>query len=190
VSVATAMGLAVATPATTRLDTGERPYWYAIWTNSHCEKLVQDQLVARGFDAFLPRIEIWSRRGRDRRVISAPLFPGYLFLRHPTMSKASYVELCKARGLVRVLGERWDRLEIVPDHEIDGIQKALDARLPVTPHPGLRDGERVRILHGPMADVEGILIRTKPNKGLIVLQVSLLQRSVAVEVDCTLVAPV
>jgi hypothetical protein len=40
-----------------------------------------------------------------------------------------------------------------------------------------------------MADVEGILIRTKPNKGLIVLQVSLLQRSVAIEIDCTLVTP-
>ena len=189
-SVALATDLAVTTPAAAGLDAVHRSCWYAIWTNSHCEQLVHNQLVARGFDAFLPRIEIWSRRGKDRRVISAPLFPGYLFLRHAGMSKTSHVELCKARGLVRVLGERWDRLEIVPDHEIDGIQKALDARLPVTPHPGLRDGERVRILQGPMADVEGILIRTKPNKGLIVLQVSLLQRSVAVEIDCTLVAPV
>lgn len=188
-SVALAMDRAVATPAGTHLDVAEPSCWYAIWTNSHCEQLVHDQLVARGFDAFLPRIEIWSRRGKDRRVISAPLFPGYLFLRHAAMTKASYVELCQARGLVRVLGERWDRLEIVPDHEIAGIQKALDARLPMTPHPGLRDGERVRILHGPMADVEGILIRTKPNKGLIVLQVSLLQRSVAIEIDCTLVTP-
>jgi len=57
------------------------------------------------------------------------------------------------------------------------------------PHPYLRDGERVRILRGPLADVEGILVRTKPNKGLIVLRVALLQRSVAVEVDCTLVTP-
>ena len=163
--------------------------WYAIWTNSHCEQLVHDQLLSRGFEPFLPRMEIWSRRGGARRVVSAPLFPGYLFLRHPAMTKASYVELCKARGLVRVLGERWDRLEVVPEGEVDAIRRALDARLPVMPHPCLRDGERVRILRGPMADVEGILIRTKPTKGLIVLRVALLQRSVAVEVDCTLVTP-
>jgi len=40
-----------------------------------------------------------------------------------------------------------------------------------------------------LAGVEGILLRTKPNKGLLVLSVDLLQRSVAVEVDCTLVVP-
>jgi transcription antitermination factor NusG len=165
-------------------------YWYAMWTNSHCEQLVHDQLLAKGFDPFLPRVEIWSRRGGERRVVSAPLFPGYLFLRHPAMTKASYIDVCKSRGLVRVLGERWDRLEVVPDSEIGGIRTVLDARVPVMPHPYLRDGERVRILRGPLADVEGILVRTKPNKGLVVLRVALLRRSVAVEVDCTLVTRV
>jgi hypothetical protein len=33
--------------------------------------------------------------------------------------------------------------------------------------------------------VEGILVHTKPNKGLLVLSIELFQRSVAVEVDCT-----
>jgi transcription antitermination factor NusG len=181
----------VATSLPGRRSLGEAPlYWYAVWTNSHCEQLVHDQLLARGFDPFLPRIEVWSRRGGERRVVSAPLFSGYLFLRHGAMTKASYIEVCKARGLVRVLGERWDRLEVVPEDEIDGIRRVLDARVPVMPHPYLRDGQRVRILKGPLADVEGILLRTKPNRGLVVLRIALLQRSVAVEVDCTLVTPV
>ena len=175
-------------PDQRRLDEASL-YWYALWTNSHCEQLVHDQLRARGFDPFLPRVEVWSRRGGERRVVAAPLFPGYLFLRHAAMSKASYIEICKARGLVRVLGERWDRLEVVPDAEVDGIRRVLEARVPVMPHPYLRDGERVRILRGPLADVEGLLVHTKPHKGLVVLRVALLQRSVAVEMDCTLVAP-
>jgi len=162
-------------------------YWYALWTHSHCERLVHDRLLARGFDPFLPMMEIWTRRGRERRVVSTPLFSGYLFLRHPAMTKGSYIELCATRGLARVLGESWDRLEVVPDQEIDGLRQTLNARTPLMPHPYLREGERVRILRGPLADVEGILVRTKPNKGLVVLQVGLLQRSVAVEVDCTLV---
>jgi len=48
---------------------------------------------------------------------------------------------------------------------------------------------RVRITRGPFADVEGVLLRTKPNKGLLVISVELLRRSVAVEVDCTLGVP-
>jgi transcription antitermination factor NusG len=164
-------------------------FWYALWTNSRCEQLVHDRLVAKGFDPFLPRIDAWSRRGGQRHVVSAPLFPGYLFLRHPAMAKATYIELCQVRGLVRILGERWDRLEIVSDNEVDGIQRALDSRLPVMPYPYLQHGERVRIVRGPLTDVEGVLVRTKPNKGILVLRVALLQRSVAIEIDCTLVAP-
>jgi transcription antitermination factor NusG len=77
----------------------------------------------------------------------------------------------------------------VPDREVDGIRRVLQARLPVMPHADLGDGERVRILRGPLADVEGLLVRTKANKGLLVLRIALLQRSVAVEVDCAVVTP-
>jgi transcription termination/antitermination protein NusG len=188
VVVQTAVDLA--TPALG--EPGGRPatlFWYALWTNSQCEQLVHDQLLARGFDPFLPRVGVWSRRRGARRVVSVPLFSGYLFLRHPAMTKADYIEICRARGLVRLLGARWDQLEIVPDGEMNSIRTVLDARVPVMPHLYLRDGERVRIVRGPLTGVEGILVRTKLNKGLIVLRVALLRRSVAVEVDCTIVTP-
>jgi transcription antitermination factor NusG len=106
------------------------------------------------------------------------------------MDKASYVELCKTRGLARVLGDGWDRSAVVPDRDIAGIQKVVTAEVHVAPHPYLRNGQRVRILAGPLADVEGVLVRVKPSKGLVALSVDLVQQSVAVEVDCTLVTPV
>jgi transcription termination/antitermination protein NusG len=160
--------------------------WHVLWTRSNFEQLVHDQLVAKGFEVFLPTIDAWARRGRDRVLRCVPLFRGYLFVHH-AIDKASYLEVCKARGLVRMLGERWDRLEIVPDTEIEAIQTVLRARLPVLPFPYLREGQRVRITSGPMADVEGILVRCNPNKGLLVISINLLRRSVAVQVDCTLV---
>jgi len=101
--------------------------------------------------------------------------------------KPSYLEVCKVRALVRILGERWDPLEVIPNREIEAIQRVLEAGLPVLRHPYLRVGTRVRITRGPLADVEGILVRGKPNKGLLVLSIDLLRRAVAVEVDCTLV---
>jgi transcription antitermination factor NusG len=114
------------------------------------------------------------------------MFSSYLFL-HEVLDKYSYIEVCKARGLVRILGERWDRLSIVPEAEIDAIQRVLCTNLPVVPHPYLREGMRVRITHGPLNGVEGILVQSKPNKGLLVLSVDLLRRSIAVEVDETVV---
>src|SRR5262249_51065454 len=81
--------------------------WYAVWTRSHCEQIVHDQLAAKGFELFLPEVDIWSSRAGARRLISTPMFPGYLFVHH-AMDKTSYLEMAKTRGLVKILGEQWD----------------------------------------------------------------------------------
>lgn len=163
--------------------------WHVLWTRSHCEQLVSDQLAGKGFEVFLPTIGVWSRRGAVRRPCRIPLFPGYLFLHH-ALDKWADVEVRKARGLVAILGERWDQRAVVPRTEVEAIRTLVGAGLPARLYPYLREGQRVRIARGPLADVEGILLRTKPHKGLLVLSVELLRRSVAVEVDCTLAIPV
>jgi transcription termination/antitermination protein NusG len=166
-----------------------RAHWCALWTRVHCEQLVRDQLAAKQFDVFLPIITVWSRRAGARHLIQVPMFPGYLFLRHE-LDKASYIEVMKTRGLTRVLGERWDRPAVVADEEIETVQRLLAANVPVLAHPYLQEGQRVRIINGPLTDVEGVLVQGKPDKGLLVLSVNLLRRSVAVEIDCTSVVPV
>lgn len=164
------------------------PAWFVLWTRSNCEQRVYDQLVPKGFDVFLPRIAVWSRRGGLRHLIHVPMFPGYLFLHH-AMDKASCLAVREARGLVRILGEPGERPAVVPDREIEAIQRVLAACLPTLACPYLQEGHRVRITRGPLAGLEGILIRVKSNRGMLVLSIELLQRSVAVEVDCTLVVP-
>jgi transcription termination/antitermination protein NusG len=158
--------------------------WFALWVRSHFEQLVQDQLTARGLRVFLPTIKTWSRRGGKRRVMLVPMFPGYLFLHH-AMDKHGYVQVLKARGVVRILGERWDRLVPIDDAEIAAVQRLVTTDVPVMPHPYLREGHRVRLVDGPLAGLEGVLLQMKSDKGLLVISVDLLQRSVAVEVDCT-----
>jgi transcription termination/antitermination protein NusG len=166
-----------------------RPAWHVLWTRSNSEQLVRDQLIAKGFRLFLPTVEVWSRRGGVRRKSRVPMFPGYVFLQH-MLDKWSDTEVRKARGLVSILGDSWERRAVVPDREIEAIQRLVESRLPVTTHTHLREGQRVRIVDGPLTDVEGILVRSKPGKGLLVLSVQLVHRSVAVEVDCTLARPV
>src|SRR2546430_13629761 len=114
------------------------PVWHAVWTRSQCEQLVHDQLTAKGFDLFLPMIDRWSRRGGLRHLIRIPMFPGYVFL-NGVVDKASYVEVVKARGLVRVLGQRWNRLATVPDRELEVIRRIVGARVPALPYAYLRE---------------------------------------------------
>src|SRR4051812_8884444 len=162
--------------------------WYVLWTHSNSERLVHDQLAGKGFDIFLPTMKAWSRRRGAQLPIALPMFPGYVFLRQ-AIDKHSYVEIAKTRGLVRVLGERWDRLAPVPDQEIDAIRRLVASDVPVFAHPYLREGQQVRITAGPLAGVTGLLVATNPQKGLLVVSVELLHRSVAVEFDCTHVCP-
>ena len=158
--------------------------WYALYTRSHCEQLVYEQLTAKGFDLFLPQIQVWSQRAGVRHRIEVPMFPVYLFLQS-LVDSATYLEVRQARGLVRILGQGWDRLAVVPEAEIHAVYTVLRSRLPIHPHPYLREGQRVRVRRGLLSGVEGILVGGKANKGRLVLSVELLQQSVALEVDCS-----
>jgi transcription antitermination factor NusG len=164
------------------------PQWFVIWTASHCERLVCEQLCAARFETFLPMMRAWSRQRGVRRTIAVPMFAGYVFVRCG-MDKRSYVDIVKTRGVVRLLGEAWDRLACVSNDEIATIRRVVETDIPVFSYPYLHDGQRVRITDGPLKGVEGVLVQSKPRKGLLVVSVSLLQRSIAVEVGGTDVVP-
>ncbi len=166
---------------------GACPQWYAVWTKSHSEQMVADQLVAKGLDIFLPKISVWSRRAGVRHAIRVPMFSGYLFL-HANVDKNTYLDVIKSRGVVRLLGDRWDCLAPISEQEIDALQTLVDSGLAVTPHSYLHEGQHVRITGGPLKGVDGILLENRSEKGILVLSIDLLQRSVAVQIDCTWVA--
>ncbi|HET9467518.1 MAG TPA: transcription termination/antitermination NusG family protein, partial [Vicinamibacterales bacterium] len=136
--------------------------------------------------AFLPEMSVWSTRGGEKHLIRVPMFPGYLFVRDE-MDKRSYIEILKARGVVRILEDGWTRLTPVPDAEIDAIRQVVSADVPVFAQEHLAHGDRVEVTEGPLSGLEGLFVQDKPTKGRLVLNVELLGRSVAVEVDCTAV---
>jgi transcription elongation factor/antiterminator RfaH len=163
--------------------------WYAVWTHSHCEQTVSQQLSAKGFSAFLPEMSVWSKRRGEQRLIRVPMFPGYLFV-HDEMDKHSYLEILKSRGVVRILEDGWTRLTPVPESEINAIRRVVDSEVPVFAHEHLAHGDRVEVVEGALTGLEGLFVQDKPSKGRLVVSVDLLGRSVAVEVDCTSVRPV
>ncbi|PYM98870.1 MAG: hypothetical protein DME07_21515 [Candidatus Rokuibacteriota bacterium] len=179
---------ASAATVTATLALSPTPAWHALWTRSHCEQMVVDQLAAKGFELFLPRVGRWARHGDVRRRIVVPMFPGYVFL-HGRVDKVAYLEIVKTRGLAQILGERWDRLATIDVREIEALRRIVAVKAPALPYAYLRAGQRIRITRGPLAELEGILVRAKENRGLLVVAVELLRCGVAVQVDCTSVTP-
>jgi len=179
--------------STALTDATERPLgWHVLWTRSNSEQLVKEQLVAKDYEVFLPMNKQWSmNNSRTRRppIRSVPMFRGYLFLRH-RIDRTAFLDISNTKGLVHILGARWDRLAQVPDEELASIKRAEESHEPLLPYPYLKVGSRVRITRGTLTNAKGILVRTELAKGLLVISVDLLQRSVAVKVNCADVAPV
>jgi transcriptional antiterminator RfaH len=158
--------------------------WYALRVKSRHENTVASHLQARGFSSFLPLYRC-RRRWSDRfKEIELPLFPGYVFCQFNALNR---FPILSVPGTVHVVGAGKTPVPVEPA-EIAAIQAAVKFRLPSQPCPFLRVGQKVRIEDGPLCGVEGILTDFKGHRRLV-LSVSLLQRSVAVQVDEACVRP-
>jgi len=158
--------------------------WWAVYTRHQHEKVVADMLTAKGFEVFLPLYES-VRRWKDRKmVISLPLFPCYLFVRGGLDRR---VQVVTTPGIHMIL-YRGEKVAVIPDREMEAIQKAVEGPASVEPHPFLKCGTRVRVIRGALEGVEGILIRKK-NLFRLILSVDMLAQSVSVEVHASDVEP-
>jgi len=164
------------------------PAWYCVHTRSRHEDVVYQRLSDKKIHAFLPKLEVWSKRKDRRKKIQKALFPGYLFV-YEIMNPRSGLEILKTPGVVRILGNELGPLS-VPEIQIESIKKILDGKAAVSPFPYLREGQLVRVVDGPLKGCEGFLLKIKEGREKLVISIDLLQRSVSVEIDTASVEPV
>ncbi len=161
------------------------PLWYAVRVRSKFERTVSIVLDHKGVEQFLPTYR--SRRVWTDRVktLDLPLFPGYIFCRIPLEERNRVVTI---DGVVGFVGAGRQPIP-VSDSEIEAIRTIIQSQVKAQPWPFLKIGQTVRISHGSLSGIEGILIRVK-NSWRLVVSVTLLERSVAVEIDAAYVTPV
>lgn len=156
--------------------------WFALQVRSRFEQGVAEHLDGKGYDLFLPLYKCRKRWSDRIKEVEAPLFPGYLFCRFNAQDR---LPILKTPGVLQIVGT--NRVPIaVDEREIQAIQTMVASGMPNQPWPFLSAGDRVRIESGPLSGLEGILVEFKGNHRLV-LSVSLLQRSVAVEIDSAFV---
>lgn len=158
--------------------------WYAVQVRARHEKLVASALAWKGYESFLPMYRA-RRRWSDRvKELELPLFDGYLFCR---LDANQRLPLLITPGVIRIAGIGKAPLP-VEESEVAAVMSIVLAGAQAEPHPYLEIGQRVRIDRGTMSGVEGILLAQKKPARLVV-SVTLLQRSVSVEIDEACVRP-
>jgi transcription antitermination factor NusG len=167
----------------TEMGNGKKS-WYALRVKSRHENIVASHLQARGFESLLPLYKC-RRRWSDRfKEIELPLFPGYVFCQFNPMNR---LPILTVPGIVHIVGVGRTPLP-VDEAEMAAILTAVESGLPSRPWPFLQIGHKVRIEYGPLKGVEGILLGFRGHHRLV-LSVTLLQRSVAVQADEAWITP-
>lgn len=154
--------------------------WFAVQVRTSTEITAVNLLQNKGYECYLP-IAKSRRRWSDRvKVLEAPLFPGYLFCRFDVHNR---LPILKTPGVLQIVGV--GKIPVpVDEMEISAIQQLGKSGLETQPWPFLQIGDFARITSGPLHGLTGIVVGVRSELRLV-LSVSLLQRSVAVEVDRT-----
>jgi transcriptional antiterminator RfaH len=160
--------------------------WFVVRTQSRAEEKAMHHLTNQGFVTYLPRYRRRVRHARRNEIVLRPLFPGYLFVNLDP-------DRCRWRSINGTVGVReilsnGDTPLAVPDRIIDEIKAREDETGAVKlAMPTFARGQVVRLLEGPMADVNGLFEEMR-DENRVVLLVSLLGRKVRMQVPAAAVA--
>jgi transcription antitermination factor NusG len=158
--------------------------WFAVRVRSNCELRAAQAFSARGLEYCLPLRKV-RRRWSDRyKIVEFPLFPGYVFCRFHRSRRAVVLS---TPGVLHVVGFGGVPAPLDAE-EMAGVLAIAASGLPAEPWPYLKTGQKVMIGEGPLAGVPGIVCRATSHCRLVV-NVTLLQRALSVEVESYWVRP-
>lgn len=155
--------------------------WWLLHTRPRAEKAVARALHSGGVSYFLPTFEKKRKANGRIQISRIPLFNGYLFLRGTARHRLAALETNKLVNCIPIVdGERIRA-------ELEAIHRVMNCDLPYGPERELVPGTPVKILHGPLAGIEG-RYRRDGKRLSIVVEVRMLNRGVFVEIEPWMVA--
>jgi transcription antitermination factor NusG len=159
------------------------PRWYVLFVRSNQEKRVSSHLSSRGVEHFLPCYSS-VRRWKDRRVaLEMPLFPGYIFVRFPLLERMKALTVPNVVSLVGTSSSP----SVMSDEEIASVRLAVEHGN-AEPSGYLREGDRVTIISGVMAGMEGFFVR-RQNGVRMIVSLDSIGKAFALEVDAACLKP-
>jgi len=152
--------------------------WYALKVRPRFEGMVAGSLSYKGYDLFLPTYKS-KRHWSDRtKVLDLPLFPGYLFCRFDLQTR---LPILTTPGVNSIVGAGRSP-QAVDESEIEAIRTVVQSGVAYEPYAYLPVGQLVRVEDGALHGLTGIVTDHK-NDSRLIISVSLLMRSVSVEID-------
>ena len=152
--------------------------WYVLYVKSKHEFVTHSELMKKEIETFLPAVRR-MRQWKDRKkMVTFPLFPGYLFIHIPP-GPENIMSVLKTRGAITLLSSEPGRPTPVLPEEISSLQLLIESGRDIDIYPELKEGTRVRVKRGPLRGAEGTLEK-KEDQYLFLVNIDLLGRSIGV----------
>ncbi len=130
-------------------------------------------------ETFVPLREEVHRWSDRQKLVPAPLFSGYVFVRL-RLSPALRLSVLQTEGVIGFVTFHGQAVPI-PGKQIEDLQRLLSQKVACSLHAFLKLGRRVRIRGGCLDGLEGILERS--GQKTLVISIECIQRSVAVKIE-------
>ena len=132
--------------------------WYVFYTAPRAEKVIKQELEFIGYEVFLPitkTLRIW--KNRQKKMVDKVLLPSYIFVH----TEESYLQqICQTPKIMTYIhcGGKPSKINFKC---IEGIKRILNLDQEVSVESDFNVGENVRVIYGPLAGYEGILVKQK-----------------------------
>lgn len=150
--------------------------WFVIHTKPRQEKALAWSLMQIGINYYLPLSTQRQRSNNRSRFSVLPLFTSYLFLKGNSFHRH---EAYKTNRIVRAI-------EVVDQEsfyrELKAVHTVVSNRAVTSSDYVFQQGKRVRIVEGPLAGIEGLILQRK-NKRELVVQVASIHQALRVDIE-------
>jgi transcriptional antiterminator RfaH len=142
--------------------------WYLVYAKPRQEKTAVENLLRQKYEVYFPQIRMWRTRRGARQLVVEPLFPRYLFI-HLDSQSDNWAPIRSTLGVTSLVRFGAEPAR-VPDPLIDYLVSRQDAEgLHEWAQPALKVGGRARVVSGPLAGYEGILVAKNSRERVVIL---------------------
>jgi transcription antitermination factor NusG len=157
--------------------------WWAVYTKSRQEKALARDLLAHQVPFYLPLVEKTAYYGSRSISSRLPIFSNYLFLYASEDERVVSLTTNRVSRTLRVSDPESLRRDLIH------LRHLIASGSPLTIESRWMPGQRVRIKRGPLAGLEGTILKRRGQTRLLV-SVEFLQQGASVAVDDFLLEPI
>ena len=152
--------------------------WIAVYTKPRHEKTVENELLKKGFEVYLPILKQRRKWSDRKKWVELPLFRSYIFVK--TEIKNSLFVL-QTMGVVKVI-KFGGEIAVIQNDSIQAIKLMIEGGYMPEAIDYFVKGETVEVKSGPLKGLIGEVILVD-NSDRLLVRVDAIQHSISVQID-------